>query len=244
MLRQLAESRVSGVGRSTITPRRATECGTWPSWLSRRSCSTTSSTSAGRYRRSIIAGYGMTFPFYVYISVVGNAVGAFGSLAAGLADRWGRANLVAYGLVITALLALFGIPNAHDKWTFAILFRHHRPRRGRHPRRHPGPGQGLLAAARPGLGDGLLDTRPGRRQPRGRRGFQQHGQPPGRLAGPVHHLRHRRARRRRRRAVRAQGAVAATARPAHGVDAGTGRSSRRGLAGSTSRSRCAARGGR
>jgi len=40
----------------------------------------------------------MTFPFYVYISVVGSAVGAFGSLAAGLADRWGRANLVAYGL--------------------------------------------------------------------------------------------------------------------------------------------------
>ena len=44
---------------------------------------------------SIIAGSGMTFPFYVYISVVGNAVGALGSLAAGLADRWGRANLVA-----------------------------------------------------------------------------------------------------------------------------------------------------
>ena len=63
----------------------------------------------------------MTFPFYVYISVVGNAIGAFGSLLAGLGDRWGRANLTAYGLVVTALLALFGIPNAGDKWTFAIL---------------------------------------------------------------------------------------------------------------------------
>ena len=75
----------------------------------------------GAVAPKILVGYGMTFPFYVYISVVGNAVGAFGSLLAGLGDRWGRANLVAYGLVITALLALFGIPNATDKWTFAIL---------------------------------------------------------------------------------------------------------------------------
>ena len=75
----------------------------------------------GAVSPNIIAGFGMTFPFYVYISVVGNAIGAFGSLLAGLADRWGRANLVAYGLVITALLTLIGIPNAHDKWTFAIL---------------------------------------------------------------------------------------------------------------------------
>ena len=75
----------------------------------------------GAVSPKILTGYGMTFPFYVYISVVGNAVGAFGSLFAGLADRWGRANLVAYGLVITALLALFGIPNAGDKWSFAIL---------------------------------------------------------------------------------------------------------------------------
>ncbi|HUN37008.1 MAG TPA: MFS transporter [Trebonia sp.] len=75
----------------------------------------------GAVSPNIIAGYGMTFPFYVYISVVGNAVGAFGSLAAGLGDRWGRANMVAYGLVITALLALVGIPNATTKWEFLIL---------------------------------------------------------------------------------------------------------------------------
>jgi len=77
---------------------------------------------AGAVSPSIIAGYGMTFPFYVYITVVGNAVGAFGSLAAGLADRWGRANLVAYGLLVTALLVLVGIPNASGKWSFAVLF--------------------------------------------------------------------------------------------------------------------------
>ena len=41
----------------------------------------------GAVSPNIIAGFGMTFPFYVYISVVGNAIGAFGSLLAGLADR-------------------------------------------------------------------------------------------------------------------------------------------------------------
>jgi MFS family permease len=77
---------------------------------------------AGAVSPSIIAGYGMTFPFYVYVTVVANAVGAFGSLAAGLADRWGRANLVAYGLLVTGLLTLFGIPNASGEWAYAVLF--------------------------------------------------------------------------------------------------------------------------
>jgi MFS family permease len=76
----------------------------------------------GAIAPSIIAQFGMTFPTYVYIIVIGSAVGAFGSLGAGLADRWGRANLVAWGLVITALLVLFGIPHAPNTVTYAILF--------------------------------------------------------------------------------------------------------------------------
>jgi len=75
----------------------------------------------GAVAPQILQHYGMTFSFYVYITVVGNAVGAFSSVLAGLADRWGRANLVAYGLGIAALFVLFGIPNAPDKWAFAVL---------------------------------------------------------------------------------------------------------------------------
>jgi hypothetical protein len=45
----------------------------------------------GAVSPAIIASYHMTFSYYVYIVVVGNAMGAFGSLVAGLADRWGRA---------------------------------------------------------------------------------------------------------------------------------------------------------
>ncbi|MFC0436091.1 MFS transporter [Kutzneria buriramensis] len=76
----------------------------------------------GAVAPAIIAQYHMTFPYYVYISVVGNAIGAFSSLLAGLADRWGRANLVAYGLGVTGLLTLFGLPNAPDQFTFGVLF--------------------------------------------------------------------------------------------------------------------------
>jgi MFS family permease len=71
---------------------------------------------------TIIAHFGMTFDTYVYIIAIANAVGAFGSLVAGLADRWGRANLVAYGLLITGLLILFGVPNAPNTATYGILF--------------------------------------------------------------------------------------------------------------------------
>jgi MFS family permease len=75
----------------------------------------------GAVAPSIMADYGMSFPFYVYLTVVANLVGAFASLLAGMADRWGRANLVAYGLGVTGLLVLFAVPNAPDKVWFAIL---------------------------------------------------------------------------------------------------------------------------
>lgn len=71
---------------------------------------------------SIIAEYHMTWPFFVYIVVVGNLVGAFASLVAGLADRWGRANLVVYGLLLTGLIVLFGMPNAPNMWAYAVLY--------------------------------------------------------------------------------------------------------------------------
>ncbi|MYS84207.1 MFS transporter [Embleya scabrispora] len=65
--------------------------------------------------------YGMTFMYATMISVVGNAVGAFASLLAGLADRWGRANLVVYGLASTGVLVLFALPNAQSKGWFMFF---------------------------------------------------------------------------------------------------------------------------
>lgn len=70
----------------------------------------------------VIKHYGMTFTYFVYVSVVANIVGAFASLLAGLADRWGRANLVVYGLLAVGLLTAFGLPNAPDKLSYLVLF--------------------------------------------------------------------------------------------------------------------------
>jgi len=71
---------------------------------------------------SIVARYHMTWPFFVYVVVVGNLVGAFASLIAGLSDRWGRANLVTYGLMVTGLVVLFGMPNAPNLWVYATFY--------------------------------------------------------------------------------------------------------------------------
>ena len=76
----------------------------------------------GAVATQIIAEFGFTFTQFVFVSVIGNAVGAFASLFAGLADRWGRANLVVGGLLITGLIIAFGLPNAPDKTVYTVLF--------------------------------------------------------------------------------------------------------------------------
>ncbi len=76
----------------------------------------------GAVATQIITGFGMTFTEFVMVSVVGNLLGAFASLIAGLADRWGRANLVAGGLVITGVLIAFGLPNAPNTGMYFVLF--------------------------------------------------------------------------------------------------------------------------
>src|SRR3954464_14164163 len=71
---------------------------------------------------TIIRDFHMSFTYFVFVLVVGNAVGAFASLLAGLAARWGRANLLVYGLLLTGLLILFGLPNAGSKGIYMALF--------------------------------------------------------------------------------------------------------------------------
>jgi MFS transporter, ACS family, D-galactonate transporter len=68
----------------------------------------------------LLANLKMTFTFYVVLLAFGNLLGAFGSLFAGLADRWGRANLVVGGLLVTAIFTAFILPAATNKWAFGI----------------------------------------------------------------------------------------------------------------------------
>ena len=61
----------------------------------------------------------MPFGFFVVALALGNLCGAFGSLLAGLADRFGRANLVIYGQLAVALMTLFVLPNVTTPLQFA-----------------------------------------------------------------------------------------------------------------------------
>jgi MFS transporter, ACS family, D-galactonate transporter len=56
----------------------------------------------------------MSLTYFITVSIVGNAVGALASIFAGLADRWGRANLVVYGLVITGV-GVYALSLVHTK---------------------------------------------------------------------------------------------------------------------------------
>ena len=76
----------------------------------------------GSVATALAANLHMTLVYLIAVSIVGNAVGACASVVAGLADRWGRANLVVYGLAATGLLVLFGLANATDKWVYLVLF--------------------------------------------------------------------------------------------------------------------------
>jgi MFS family permease len=62
----------------------------------------------------------MSFTFYVITLAFGNLIGAFGSVFAGLTDRFGRANLVVFGLLFTGVFVAFIIPAATNKWAFTI----------------------------------------------------------------------------------------------------------------------------
>ncbi len=64
----------------------------------------------------------MSFTFYVIALAFGNLIGAFGSVFAGLTDRFGRANLVVFGLLFTGVFVAFILPAATNKWTFTIEF--------------------------------------------------------------------------------------------------------------------------
>jgi ACS family D-galactonate transporter-like MFS transporter len=77
---------------------------------------------SGGVATAILRNLHMSFTFYVNISVIGYLLGAAASWLAGLADRYGRANIVTVGLAIVGLLCLVGLPNAHSKAAFLIMY--------------------------------------------------------------------------------------------------------------------------
>ena len=162
----------------------------------------------------------MSFTFYVVTVAFGALIGAFGSLFAGLTDRFGRANLVVFGLLFTGVFVAFIMPAATSKWPFTIesfvvafvegmclvatpaLIRDFSPQVGRATAMGfwtSGPVLGSLIVAVVGSATiPAVVTDPQ---------FWTH---------EYHICRHRRAGRVRDRVLRAEGAVPAAARPADG----------------------------
>lgn len=70
---------------------------------------------------NILAGYHMSFAFFIGITVVSNLLGAFASLPASSTDRLGRTNVVIYGLLIVGLLNVIGIPLASGPWAYGVV---------------------------------------------------------------------------------------------------------------------------
>jgi ACS family D-galactonate transporter-like MFS transporter len=77
---------------------------------------------AGGVATAILRDLNMSFVYYVNVTVIGYVLGAAASVIAGLADRYGRANIVTFGLLITGLLCAFALPNVHSKLGFGIVY--------------------------------------------------------------------------------------------------------------------------
>jgi MFS family permease len=68
----------------------------------------------------ILTNLHMSFTFYVATAAFSNLIGAFGSLFAGLTDRYGRANLVVFGLLFSGIFVTFILPAATNRWSFTL----------------------------------------------------------------------------------------------------------------------------
>lgn len=65
---------------------------------------------------------GMSFVFFVGVNVVSVVASAVASLAAGVTDRYGRANVIVWGTLGCALVCIFGLGNAHTSASVAAWY--------------------------------------------------------------------------------------------------------------------------
>jgi MFS family permease len=76
----------------------------------------------GAVSTRLLAQFHISFTAYGAIIIGAAVTGAVASLLAGLADRYGRVNIITVGLAIVGLLCLAGIPHVHSKTSFAVVW--------------------------------------------------------------------------------------------------------------------------
>jgi MFS transporter, ACS family, D-galactonate transporter len=69
----------------------------------------------------ILSNLHMSFTFFVATTAVANGIGAFTSLFAGLSDRYGRANLTVFGLLVAGIFVVWLLPMSTNRWEFTIF---------------------------------------------------------------------------------------------------------------------------
>ena len=78
--------------------------------------------AAGSAATSVIfPHFGMTLGYYADLLVVAGVVGGLASYISSWGDRFGRANMVVYGLIINTVFALFALPLAPNKTWFSVF---------------------------------------------------------------------------------------------------------------------------
>ncbi|WP_433204913.1 MFS transporter [Nocardia sp. CA-107356] len=76
----------------------------------------------GAVATEIISYYRMTFTQFVVIFIAALSAGALASIAAGVADRWGRANIMVIGLFLSSVMVLFVLPHTTNKTEYLVAF--------------------------------------------------------------------------------------------------------------------------
>ncbi|NUS43037.1 MAG: MFS transporter, partial [Mycobacteriaceae bacterium] len=76
----------------------------------------------GAVGNELMAYFHLSFDYFVGIFIAGAAFGAVASVVAGVLDRWGRANIVAYGTVVCTLLTLFAVPATTSKEAYLVFY--------------------------------------------------------------------------------------------------------------------------
>ena len=77
---------------------------------------------AGAVAPLLLPDLGMSFSFFLTMVSILAGVAGIASALTGLLDRWGRANLMAGGLLVSSGLTLVAIPLTQDKWQFVIAY--------------------------------------------------------------------------------------------------------------------------
>ena len=70
----------------------------------------------------IIADYGLTFKWFVFMNVAALVAAGVAAHFGGVTDRIGRANVVTIGLAVVGLISAVAIPMCEDRWSFATCF--------------------------------------------------------------------------------------------------------------------------